>query len=79
MQIFIQLNLTFQMTDTCYQTMTQQPFSTDPMLTNTIENRQLPSATTGKIYVILIKTELLLLTIVDKCIFESTENYITES
>ena len=30
----------FQMSDTSYPTMTQQHFSTDPMLTNTIENRQ---------------------------------------
>ena len=36
------------MTDTCYPTMTPQPFSTDPMLTNTIESRQ--SATMGKFF-----------------------------
>ena len=36
----------FQMTDTSYPTMTQQHFSTDHMLTNTIENRQF--GTTGE-------------------------------
>ena len=42
------------MSDTSYPTMTQQHFSTDPMLTNTIENRQFGTMGEWKIFFIFL-------------------------